>query len=237
MELYHFKNKPAFIFSNSFDENDHPVFVQFCDSLKDFLNDLTKSDCIEEAVKKFDDQFKNTGLEYYGLIKCLTLSLNSYSNTVRFYKKNASHYLFDEAQQKLFSFNESKFLNAAEKTSLFESHEFSEVSLHNIIHEYFENLCSYYLKEKKFLSLKKAQTFMIQFYPKEIKWLARRGLTHKHLGSYTEAVKDLEFYVSLHDHNKIFNNYEESLLNSAKEALIDLQGLKKAKRSMGQAFH
>ena len=237
MELYHFKNKPAFVFSSSFDENDHPSFVQFCNSLTDFLNDLTKSDCIEEAVKKFDSQFKDTGLENYGLIKCLALSLNSYTNTVRFYKKDSCHFLFDEAHQKLFSFTESKFLNAAEKTSLFECHDFSEVSLHNIIHDYFDNLCSYYLKEKKFLSLKKAQTFMIQFYPKDMKWLARRGLTHKYLGSYIEAVKDLEFYISLHDHNKIFSNYEESLINSAKEALVDLQGLKKAKRSIGQAFH
>lgn len=241
MELHHFTSKPVFIFANSFDESDHPDFVNFCSKLTAFVDELSCSDEIDEAVKKFDHHFKNLNklmsFENLNLLKCLVLSLKNHSQTARFYKKSTSYFTYEESTGRVFSFTDSAFLEGSDKKGFFESHELIEISLHNIIHEYFDDLCSFYLKEKKFLSLKKAQTFMIQFYPKDIKWLARRGLTHKHLGSYTEALKDLELYVSLHDHIKIFNNHEVSLLNSAKEALIDLQGVKRAKKPMGQAFH
>jgi regulator of sirC expression with transglutaminase-like and TPR domain len=99
----------------------------------------------------------------------------------------------------------------------------------DLIKHYFEELCANYIKEEKYSSLEKAQSYMISFDPKEMKWYARRGLLLKRLGKFTEALSDLKRFLS-------FCSYEEAP-EAVKTALIELEGLKATDNFNAYSIH
>jgi len=109
-------------------------------------------------------------------------------------------------------------LNNSKKFELFNSEKSSQLQLPDLIKHYFEEICSSFITKQKFKSLRRAQSYMIQFDPKDIKWYARRGLLLKRLGMFTEALSDLKRFISFH-------SYEDAP-QPVKNALIELEGLK-----------
>jgi len=114
--------------------------------------------------------------------------------------------------------NRKRTLSNSEKFDIFNSDKTQQLDFTELIKHYFEEVCSTYIKEKKFNSLKRAQTYMIESDPKDVKWYARRGLLLKRLGQYSDALSDLKRFISFHTY--------EDIPESVKHALIELEGLK-----------
>jgi len=115
----------------------------------------------------------------------------------------------------------SKFKNtltSSQKFDLFNSEKSSQLQLPDLIKHYFEEICSSFITNQKFKSLRRAQSFMIDFDPKDVKWYARRGLLLKRLGMYSEALSDLKRFIT-------FYSYDDAPA-AVKNALIELEGLK-----------
>ncbi len=113
--------------------------------------------------------------------------------------------------------NEKNALPDSKKFDLFNSGRALQLSFIDLVKHYFEELCSKYIENQNYQSLQKAQTYMIFFDPKEIKWYARRGLLRKRLGDFSGALSDLKRFLS-------FCSYEETPI-AVKNALIELEGL------------
>jgi len=109
-------------------------------------------------------------------------------------------------------------LTSSQKFDLFNSEKSSQLQLPDLIKHYFEEICSSFITNQKFKSLRRAQSYMIDFDPKDMKWYARRGLLLKRLGLYSEALLDLKRFISFHS----FEDAPEPV----KQALIELEGLK-----------
>lgn len=114
--------------------------------------------------------------------------------------------------------NRKRSLNNSEKFDIFNSELTQQFDFVELVKHYFEEVCSVYIKEEKFNSLKRAQTYMIHLDPKDVKWYARRGLLLKRLGQFSDALSDLKRFISFH-------NFEDTP-ESVKHALIELEGLK-----------
>lgn len=113
--------------------------------------------------------------------------------------------------------NRKQQLTASKKFDLFKSENTHQFNFVDLIKHYFEEVCAEYIKNENYKSLEKAQSYMISFDPREIKWFARRGLLLKRLGHFSEALSDLKRFIS-------FCSYEEAP-EAVKTALIELEGL------------
>lgn len=114
--------------------------------------------------------------------------------------------------------NRKSKLEASEKFELFSSDKTIQFNFVDLVKHYFEEVCAGYIKNKNYESLEKAQTYMISFDPREVKWYARRGLLLKRRGKYSEALTDLKRFLS-------FCTYEDAP-QAVKTAIIELEGLK-----------
>lgn len=109
-------------------------------------------------------------------------------------------------------------LTSSQKFDLFNSEKSVQLQMPDLVKHYFEEICASFITKQKFKSLRCAQSYMISFDPKDIKWYARRGLLLKRLGMYTEALSDLKRFIS-------FYSYEDAP-EPVKQALIELEGLR-----------
>lgn len=124
--------------------------------------------------------------------------------------------------------NRKRMLMNNEKYELFNKNP-QVFDLMELIKHYYENLCDFYIKAEKYLSLKNAQTAMIKLDPRDSKWYARRGLLLKSLGEYSAALSDLKRYLS-------FCPYEQAP-QAVQSALIELQGLKATESFNDYSIH
>ncbi len=113
--------------------------------------------------------------------------------------------------------NKKNTLPTSKKFNLFNSDKIVQLNFVDLVKHYFEKLCSQHIENKNYQSLQKAQTYMIFFDPKEIKWYARRGLLLKRLGDFSGALSDLKRFLS-------FCAYEDAPM-VVKNAIIELEGL------------
>ncbi len=129
-------------------------------------------------------------------------------------------YYFMTPEGEVTPINSNKKVNLKdfERFELFNSEKTIQFNFVDLIKHYFEEICSGYIQNENYDSLEKAQTYMIAFDPREIKWYARRGLLLKRRGKYSEALADLKRFLS-------FCEYEDAP-QAVKTALIELEGLK-----------
>ena len=120
--------------------------------------------------------------------------------------------------QPTFSISEKRFLDEKEHRDLMMSETAIHYTLEDFIKFFYEKVSEFHRNKKDLLSLKKSQTFIIEFDPRDVEWLARRGITNKDLLHYNEALLDLKKYVFLTD--------GKNCSYTVKSALMELQGLK-----------
>lgn len=120
--------------------------------------------------------------------------------------------------QTAFSISEKRLLTDSEHRSLMMNEFSSHYSLEVFIKEFYKEVSELHRNKKDFNTLKKSQSFVIKYDPRDVEWLARRGITNKDLHCYTEALNDLKKYVFLTD--------GKNCSTSVKSALMELQGLK-----------
>jgi len=120
-------------------------------------------------------------------------------------------------------------LTSSQKFDLFNSEKSTQLQLPDLIKHYFEEICSSFITKQKYKSLRRAQSYMINFDPKDVKWYARRGLLLKRMGMFTEALSDLKRFISFH-------SYDDTP-QSVKQALIELEGLKATDRFTDYSVH
>lgn len=145
------------------------------------------------------------------------------------YMKGRYFFLSADGEVCRINSNQNQNLSASEKFDLFQSDDCCDLSSSDLVKKYFEALCDSYIKEEKLDSLKRAQSYMIAFDPKDVKWLARRGLLLKRLGNFSEALSDLKRYLS-------FQNFEEAP-EAIKSALVELEGLRALENFSNYSVH
>ena len=120
--------------------------------------------------------------------------------------------------QTAFSISEKKLLDEEEHRVLMMNESAIHYTLEDFIKSFYEEVTELYRNQKDLHSLKKSQTFIIEFDPRDVEWLARRGITNKDLLNYNEALLDLKKYVFLTD--------GKNCSSTVTSALMELQGLK-----------
>jgi hypothetical protein len=122
------------------------------------------------------------------------------------------------SNQTAFSISEKRFLDEEEHRALMMNENSEHITLQDFVKMFFEEVSDFHRNKKDLKSLKKSQTFIIDFDPRDVEWLARRGITNKDLLYYNEALLDLKKYVFLTD--------GKNCSSTVKSALMELQGLK-----------
>lgn len=239
MNISGITNNPSLLFRESFVSTEfdvHPEWetkvceiISFC-SNHQFESGLELLHLIEEASQtnfsSNNNHFINsiyekssTCSELLGsLLMCLAW-LHSKKTFPKILKKDDLYYfLSPDGQITQVNSNRKGSLPASKKFDVISSDQSAQYDFTELIKHYFEEVCADYITNKNYDSLLKAQTYMIAFDPKEIKWFARRGLLNKRLGNFSDAVSDLKRFIS-------FCNYEDAPI-AVKNALIELEGLK-----------
>ena len=117
-----------------------------------------------------------------------------------------------------FSISEQRFLGEEEHRLLMMNEAAVHYTLLEYIKYFYEEVSEYHRRKKDLVSLKKSQSFVINFDPRDIEWLASRGITNMDLHYYTEALNDLKKYIFMTD--------GKNTSSTVKSALMELQGLK-----------
>jgi tetratricopeptide (TPR) repeat protein len=239
MNIHQIAQSPSILFKESFEIEEHSIpadWEQFLlntieDSCKIEFNSGTelltlielKSNCTFSAnnnhcVPSLVSTLK-TSSELLGSVLMSLIWIKSKKSLPKvIYSSNLYYFMSPDGEITQINSNRKRSLSNSEKFDLFNSDRTQQLDFDELIKHYFEEMCSLYIKEKKFNSLKRAQTYMIESDPKDVKWYARRGLLLKRLGQYSEALSDLKRFISFH-------TYEE-VPESVKQALIELEGLK-----------
>jgi len=185
---------------------------------------FTESECVNNSYEKLYDKVVSYSREESDFLWSEFLAI---AYALRHYTLTASNPLIIKEKHRLyvltndataFSISEKRLLKDDEHRSLKLNEFTTHYSLENFIKEFYEEIAELHRSKKDFKTLKKAQSFIIEFDPRDVEWLARRGITNKDLHCYTEALKDLKKYVLFTDGKNC-----PSLVRSA---LMELQGLK-----------
>ncbi|MGH1468873.1 MAG: tetratricopeptide repeat protein [Bdellovibrionales bacterium] len=238
MNINELTENPAFLFKESFVseelginptwEKEIEAIVSVC-SKEEFSTGIELLRLIEAASKATfisNDKHFVTALSndkpicselLGGILMCLV-----WLNTKKTFPKvilSSGLYFFTTPEGQITQINSNRkdTLPASQKFDLFNSEKTVQFNFVDLVKHYFEEVCSEYIKNENYDSLKKAQSYMITFDPREIKWYARRGLLLKRLGDFSGALSDLKRFLS-------FCTYEDAPV-AVKNALIELEGL------------
>ena len=132
--------------------------------------------------------------------------------------KNGNNYYCIISLKTAYSSLEKRFLNHEEHRALLMCDNSKHFSLQDFIKFFYVQVTNFYRNQNDLINLRKAQTFIINYDPRDVEWLARRGITNKDLLNYNEALKDIKKYIFLTD--------GKNCSETVKLALMELQGIK-----------
>ena len=212
------RTRPEDVLSLSISDS---LWVKLNKPVRTFLN----NDCISnDSFRSLYDEVISLSREFsdFSWIEFLTMAYS----LQYFIQKNANPLIVRDrhklyvvtSTQTAFSISEKKLLDEEEHRDLMMNESSIHYTLDDFIKNFYEDVSEFHRNKKDLHSLKKSQSFIIEFDPRDVEWLARRGITNKDLLNYNEALLDLKKYVFLTD--------GKNCSSTVRSALMELQGLK-----------
>ncbi len=209
--------KPAFALGSCLsDEN----FLKLGNCESFFTSTKTVISAYEELCKKVTAVSKESKKFLWPEFLTLAMSLKCRDGapTRASVVKNGDQYYCLISLKTAYSSLEKRFLSKEEHRALLMCDNSKHFTLQDFVKFFYEQVTNFYRNQNDLINLRKAQTFLINYDPRDVEWLARRGITNKDLLNYNEALKDLKKYIFLTDGR----NCSETV----KLAIMELQGIK-----------